>query len=399
MAMYEIYAALPPFSFRVLDLLPGKDNDEIQCTLRPASLTEPPAYEALSYVWGTELSKTQISCDSAHFTTTTALYKALRHMRSSTATRTLWIDALCINQSSLTERSSQVQIMRQIYSLAFNIILWLGPDTKEDDVPKALELLRLALAASRKENPRDQLNLEDRPKITWSAQRNAANGFPPSASADWNSLGRLLGRAWFRRMWIIQEAASSQNAVMMIGKHYFPWDEFLVAMFWLDKYAYTDRMLHWILVAPVNMILQAFMPVRLPLRRLMFTAQACGFQCTDPKDRVFALFGLSQEGHEPSPCEMVVPDYSLNFAQIYVNLVKHYLECNHSKGVKNTLEILESILHTDETLASNAIPSWMPQPSIVSTEVLRLVERASQDLPIQLKSSITSTTLILRGIN
>lgn len=41
-----------------------------------------------------------------------------------------WIDALCINQADLEERSAQVQIMPQIYTKASCVIVWLGDDSQ-----------------------------------------------------------------------------------------------------------------------------------------------------------------------------------------------------------------------------------------------------------------------------
>ncbi|KAJ4406457.1 hypothetical protein N0V82_010127 [Gnomoniopsis sp. IMI 355080] len=41
-----------------------------------------------------------------------------------------WIDAICINQADLRERSAQVRIMPQIYSRADCVIVWLGDDSQ-----------------------------------------------------------------------------------------------------------------------------------------------------------------------------------------------------------------------------------------------------------------------------
>lgn len=46
------------------------------------------------------------------------------------ASRFFWVDAICINQDDLEERSAQVQIMPQIYSKASCVIVWLGDDSQ-----------------------------------------------------------------------------------------------------------------------------------------------------------------------------------------------------------------------------------------------------------------------------
>lgn len=49
----------------------------------------------------------------------------LRHFRLKHRQRTLWIDALCIDQDDHEERSAQVKMMRQIYSQCSKCLAWL----------------------------------------------------------------------------------------------------------------------------------------------------------------------------------------------------------------------------------------------------------------------------------
>lgn len=37
-----------------------------------------------------------------------------------------WVDELCINQQNVDERSSQVEMMREIYSSANGVMIWRG---------------------------------------------------------------------------------------------------------------------------------------------------------------------------------------------------------------------------------------------------------------------------------
>ena len=39
-----------------------------------------------------------------------------------------WYDALCFNQDDVDERSQQVRLMRDIYSQAWQVVVWLGED-------------------------------------------------------------------------------------------------------------------------------------------------------------------------------------------------------------------------------------------------------------------------------
>jgi hypothetical protein len=48
------------------------------------------------------------------------------------------VDANCINPGDVTERNSQVSLMARIYSLARQVVVWLGPG--QDDGKFALTL-------------------------------------------------------------------------------------------------------------------------------------------------------------------------------------------------------------------------------------------------------------------
>jgi hypothetical protein len=52
----------------------------------------------------------------------------------------LWVDALCINQDDIPERSEQVNKMGSIYTNARRVVLWLGEEA--DDSTSALTTLR-----------------------------------------------------------------------------------------------------------------------------------------------------------------------------------------------------------------------------------------------------------------
>lgn len=66
--------------------------------LFPASLEDKPYYEAISYSWGDANKRKEIRCDNYSVTVPENLYDALRHLRYTDRVRTLWVDAICINQ-------------------------------------------------------------------------------------------------------------------------------------------------------------------------------------------------------------------------------------------------------------------------------------------------------------
>lgn len=112
---------------RLLHLMPGDHREQVFCTLETKSLYAQPEYEALSYTWGLALKPRSITVDhQLDFPVTDNLYAALTRLRRADEVRTLWVDAVCINQTDLTERSSQVAIMQHIYRGATSVLVWLG---------------------------------------------------------------------------------------------------------------------------------------------------------------------------------------------------------------------------------------------------------------------------------
>lgn len=98
-------------------------------------------FEALSYTWGSTdhledgFVINSVTSDSVQpimstLPLTTNLASALRHIRSVSKTRILWIDAICINQKDFEERGQQVQRMGSIYKSASRVLAWLGPSTQ-----------------------------------------------------------------------------------------------------------------------------------------------------------------------------------------------------------------------------------------------------------------------------
>jgi hypothetical protein len=111
-------------AIRLIRLLPGNDLDEIWCSLETASLDA--RYEALSYVWGKEEPHTPILCNGTQIGVTHNLKIALNGLRLPDRERTLWVDAICINQKDEAEKAQQLTMMREIYKAAERTVAYLG---------------------------------------------------------------------------------------------------------------------------------------------------------------------------------------------------------------------------------------------------------------------------------
>lgn len=162
---------------RLLRLMPNNDKSAaIRCQLFNHSLESQQGthlYEALSYVWGGP-KIVPICINGHHVLVTENLYAALWHLRDCSFERTIWIDAICINQDDDKEKEQQIQSMAKIYSQANRVIVWLGKTA--DDSDQALQDICVAA--------RDN-------SIYLSNEKKSRE-----------AIVKLLERPWFRRIWV-----------------------------------------------------------------------------------------------------------------------------------------------------------------------------------------------------
>jgi hypothetical protein len=118
--------------------LSSEKSAPIECTTITVSLDQAPSYHALSYCWGDPSITVPIRLNGAEVQVTENLGVALRYFRAALGELRdknqqvrLWIDAICINQANLDERSQQVQLMRDIYSGASCVVVWLGEEGED----------------------------------------------------------------------------------------------------------------------------------------------------------------------------------------------------------------------------------------------------------------------------
>jgi hypothetical protein len=121
---------------RLLQLLPPSGSPDqqpelwyerldLECTLTIQTLDDISPYDALSYAWGDNESSVAITINGKEMHIRAKLAYALAALRAS-CQRTIWVDALCINQDSPQERNHQVRLMGDIYRCAKQVFVWLG---------------------------------------------------------------------------------------------------------------------------------------------------------------------------------------------------------------------------------------------------------------------------------
>lgn len=115
---------------RLVELERSNDfNATIRCRLLEVPLDHCPPYEALSYSWEAQIPTKPIVCFDRSWNVTENCEAALHHLRLPDRPRLLWIDSICIDQSSIQERNQQIAMMEEIYARAVEVIVWLGIGT------------------------------------------------------------------------------------------------------------------------------------------------------------------------------------------------------------------------------------------------------------------------------
>jgi hypothetical protein len=104
---YRYHEVLNKGQIRLLDLKAGHEQDDIEIEFKISNLTHMPRYEALSYEWGTTRKTNFVKISGYEITITHSLYLFLKRIRDRSQPRTLWIDAISINQRIAWRRASK----------------------------------------------------------------------------------------------------------------------------------------------------------------------------------------------------------------------------------------------------------------------------------------------------
>lgn len=116
-----------PHTFRLLNILPGQEDDLIRCELSLQNLARRPEYYALSYEWGSDEQHVSVIVNNKNTSIQRNLHTFLLRLRLQQCHRTVWVDSLCINQEDNVEKAESILMMKEIYTVAQSVFVWLGP--------------------------------------------------------------------------------------------------------------------------------------------------------------------------------------------------------------------------------------------------------------------------------
>ncbi|KAI0436565.1 hypothetical protein F4803DRAFT_541810, partial [Xylaria telfairii] len=366
---------------RVLDLFPSTDkNEPIKGRLRTIPLNENSHYNAVSYVWGDVASNTATvmvkdNDKQLQFCSKKArdnLVEGLRVFRLANQERTLWVDALCINQEDRDERSQQVGMMGLIFWLAECVLIWLGRDER-----------RIASGVFKYMQPisRGYFHSKD-------PNHNRARSSAETEALDaqmWGNIGELYRNPWFERVWVQQEIGLARQARFFWGEAncchhdvlgFDLWleqaGELAVKRFNIDRGVLRGTRSHWISYGRSTREAWGddrnnFMTAR-PFLVTLIEGARC--KASDPRDRVYGFLGHPSARREYAyrPVQqinylklieeagdtLVKPDYNKTVDEVYLEtaiaLFKQQVD----------VRVLGAVRHTEESLARD-YPSWVPR--------------------------------------
>lgn len=281
---------------RLLVLHGGSGSDPIICRLVPVQFVRKPFYEALSYTWGSRETKETIQLNGEDVPVQANLWSALWHLRKRDRGRFMWVDALCIDQSNHQERNHQVGLMREIYSRASDVLVWLGPHGEDSDL--AIKYLS---------------------EVLWTHST-----WVPWSQRERTALKALCNREYWQRMWILQEVALARSITVHCGFHSVLWEAF-------DKFCFSPELRIDIpefqssFASKLGLIRRKQLGQQeSTLRELMEAFNGCA--CSDPRDRIFALLGLASDCRN----NQLRADYSRTLFEVYQDVVQLYFPLSHS---------------------------------------------------------------------
>lgn len=309
-----------------MNLYPGSFSDDIFASVLHIELNTA-KYEALSYTWGlptqehgtiyiresnfpNDIGDLEWGVKQLHVRPT--LLEALRYLRLPDVPRVLWIDAVCINQQNVRERSQEVPRMGEIYNRAQQVVVWLGPEDNGTTV--ALEMIKDLSAGVVMEWHRRLFTTLPGSEAETLRNHAEQSTFPLER---WAALKGFITRPWFQRLWVRQEVRLATKVVVQCGPFQAEWEDIEKVALLLEQ---SDIKTH--IKLQEILFCRSLFPYRGSdnLAYILHRSSLCGY--SDPRDLVYANLTLSSAIRSL----YIKPNYSLPVAFIYKDLVCKYLQ-------------------------------------------------------------------------
>jgi hypothetical protein len=399
------YDPLPPTSspqgqppeFRLVTILPGADQDDIECTLQHESPNQfANRYEALSYVWGTSLPVNPIQLNGKTMRIGASLWQALYHLRLPDASRILWVDAICINQDDKAEKAQQLPLMRDIYRNASQVVVWLGLEEKDSDgnsyTEKGYALVReLADAA---EDPKHRLNC--------GLGRGFDDPVVKELAIDDSIALVFLQNDWYTRVWCTQEIVLAKRASLVSGHHTVDWALACQAFEFVEQHGVWNNV--QLGVAPTSYAVHHLATRALsfpptfdnPADELLFYLHRTRTRvASHPRDKVYGILGLVCGNVEDIDIRPTY-DESITTETVFTDITTRLM------ATSRNLDVLGFCYPRKSTPLPHWVADWrtassLLKPMMEDAKGSRRVTHASRGLKTNPQWEDNGQTLVLEG--
>ncbi|KAM0699270.1 hypothetical protein Q7P36_001317 [Cladosporium allicinum] len=216
------------------------------------------------------------------------LHYALRNLCHEHQPCYVWIDTICMNQEEITERNSQVKIMKEMYERAKSVCIWLGvPPSSAGDLTGA--------------------RLQD---INYDVVQHIAS------RGD---------RNWWRRRWVVQEAAAATiEPVILIGNLRLPCWSFIRRYFSFNMRLKRSDIEREIAeeISTFFTILNTRTSLRGDLHSLL--RSTVDLRGSDPHYAIYAVVGLADDKAK----QAVRVDYGMSTIDLYAYITQFLVEAS-----------------------------------------------------------------------
>ncbi|KAK7722852.1 hypothetical protein SLS63_009126 [Diaporthe eres] len=283
--------------------------------------------------------------------------------------RYFWLDAICIDQTNLREKSKQVAMMGSIYKKASHVLACIG-DHADDSLFFFQSLYGLAHYVIR---PKDMLRYQRFGGAGVSLRFRLLHRHSTTHRFVL-ALARLALRPYFTRMWILQELQLAQHTTILCGDYALPNEDALylfgglledlqrlvagdgsskVTLFIPHSYFVEHRFFRrhvnhgfpsplwhgdWMYrlpekcMATLVMLRQNYMTVK-DNTFLLLKEVVSRLQCADPRDKVYGIISLIDWG-SISPLE---PDYMQNDVEVAIKFIEAIMKLEEAKKVREPI--------------------------------------------------------------
>ncbi|KAK6826000.1 hypothetical protein PG987_013494 [Apiospora arundinis] len=278
----------------------------MRCIQLQPDITEP--YTAISYCWGTSRERKKIVINDIELEVPESSVRTLRKLLKRPG-ELIWIDAICINQEDPSEKGFQVAMMKDIYSEASEVRIWLG-ELPTDVVHRAKDCITQVY-----EQCQQATNGFEDLASHFYGTGNSSFRYSEAALpdvCDWEAIRTVYSLPWFTRLWVVQEIALARKAACYVGTSTIDAETLTLSARWMVHRRYI-RYLGGKEIEGIESASSMYKPAGRPLSNQLRRMHRQG--CKDPRDRVYGLLGILR----PHVAVAIKPDYKKSLVQVYAD--------------------------------------------------------------------------------